>query len=109
MFSDPPYRRGAMTLQALRETIGEQDFFALLKTWFAENRYGNVTTADFIATAERVSGEELSAFFDAWLYGTTRPPLPGELSGGEGNRTPNSGMQGRRVPVSTTPPVRQQA
>src|SRR5215216_6726795 len=24
--------------------------------------------------------------------------------GGEGNRTPNSGMQGRRVPVSTTPP-----
>ncbi len=77
MFSDPPYRRGAMTLQALRETIGEQDFFALIKTWFAENRYGNVTTADFVETAERVSGEELSAFFDAWLYGTTRPPLPG--------------------------------
>ena len=77
MFSDPPYRRGAMTLQALRETIGEADFFALLRTWYAENKYGNVTTADFIATAERVSGDELSAFFDAWLFGTTRPPLPG--------------------------------
>ena len=38
---------------------------------------GNATTADFVATAERVSGQELSAFFDAWLYGTTRPPLPG--------------------------------
>jgi aminopeptidase N len=36
-----------------------------------------VTTADFIETAERVSGEELSAFFQAWLFGTTRPPLPG--------------------------------
>lgn len=77
MFSDPPYRRGAMTLQALRETIGEPDFLAFLKTWYAENRYGNVTTADLVETAERVSGEELSAFFDAWLYGTTRPPLPG--------------------------------
>jgi len=77
LFSDPPYRRGAMTLQALRETIGEEDFFTLLRTWFAENKYGNVTTADFIATAERVSGEELSGFFEAWLYGTTRPPLPG--------------------------------
>ena len=48
-----------MTLQALRETIGEADFFTLLRTWYAENKYGNVTTADFIATAERVSGDEL--------------------------------------------------
>ena len=77
LFDDPAYRRGAMTLQALRETIGEADFSALLRTWYAENRYGNVTTADFIETAERVSGEELSAFFQAWLFGTTRPPLPG--------------------------------
>ncbi len=77
MFSDQPYRRGAVTLQALRETIGEPDFLAFLKTWYAENKFGNVTTADLIETAERVSGEELSAFFDAWLYGTTRPPLPG--------------------------------
>ena len=77
LFADPAYRRGAMTLQALRETIGEADFFALLRTWYAENKYGNVTTAGFIETAERVSGQELSAFFQAWLYGTTRPPLPG--------------------------------
>jgi aminopeptidase N len=77
LFADPAYRRGAMTLQALRETIGEADFLSLLRTWYSENRYGNVTTAGFIETAERVSGEELSEFFDAWLYGTTRPPLPG--------------------------------
>ena len=77
LFDDPAYRRGAMTLQALRETIGETDFFALMRTWYAENKYGNVTTAGFIETAERVSGDELSAFFQAWLYGTTRPPLPG--------------------------------
>ena len=65
-----------MTLQALRETIGDADFFALLRTWYAENKYGNVTTPDFIETAERVSGEQLDAFFDPWLFGTIRPPLP---------------------------------
>jgi aminopeptidase N len=77
MFDDPAYRRGAMTLQALRETIGEADFFALLRTWYAEYRYGNASTADLIAVAERVSGDELDAFFAAWLYAPSRPPLPG--------------------------------
>jgi aminopeptidase N len=77
MFDDPAYRRGAMTLQALRETIGETDFFALLRTWYAEYRYGNASTADLIAVAERVSGDELDAFFAAWLYAPSRPPLPG--------------------------------
>jgi aminopeptidase N len=77
MFDDPAYRRGAMTLQALRETIGEADFFALLRAWYAENRYANATTADFIETAERVSGEQLDAFFESWLFSRTRPPLPG--------------------------------
>jgi aminopeptidase N len=77
LFDSAAYDRGGMTLQALRETIGDADFFALLRTWVAENAYGNVTTQDFIATAERVSGEELDAFFQAWLFAPARPPLPG--------------------------------
>jgi hypothetical protein len=32
-----------------------------------------VTTADFIALAERKTGRELDAFFDAWLYEEGRP------------------------------------
>jgi aminopeptidase N len=77
LFDSAAYDRGGMTLQALRETIGDADFFALLRTWVAENAYGNVTTQDFIATAERVSGEQLDAFFEAWLFTPARPPLPG--------------------------------
>ena len=77
LFAAQAYTRGGMTLQALRETIGEEPFFRLLRTWYAENRYANASTADFVATAERVSGQELSAFFDAWLYAPVRPPLPG--------------------------------
>jgi aminopeptidase N len=73
MFSSPPYDRGGMTLQALRGKIGDGDFFRLLRTWYADNKYGNVTTADFIATAERVSGQQLDAFFDVWLFQPVKP------------------------------------
>jgi aminopeptidase N len=73
MFHAPPYDRGAMTLQALREKIGDEGFFKLLRRWYKCNRYGNVTTAGFIAAAERVSGQELDAFFDVWLYQPVKP------------------------------------
>ena len=73
MFSSPPYDRGGMTLQALRVKIGDAAFFALLRGWYADNRYGNVSTADFIAAAERVSGQQLDAFFDVWLYQPVKP------------------------------------
>jgi aminopeptidase N len=73
LFNGTVYDRGAMTLQALREKIGDQDFFKLLRRWYKRNRYGNVTTAQFIATAERVSGQQLDAFFDVWLYQPVKP------------------------------------
>ena len=48
----------------------------LLHAWYWRYRYGNATTADFIALAERVSGRDLRAFFDAWLYAPSKPARP---------------------------------
>ena len=62
-----------MTLQALREKIGDTTFFRLLRDWATQNRYGNVTTAQFIALAEQESGMELDNFFDVWLYDSDKP------------------------------------
>jgi aminopeptidase N len=73
LFTSPPYGRGAMTLQALRTKIGDATFFALLREWCARNRYGNVTTADFVALAEELSGRQLDTFFDVWLYRPGKP------------------------------------
>jgi aminopeptidase N len=73
IFGDAVYQRGAMTVHALRRTIGEQAFFALLKSWPAAHRDGNVTTAQFIAAAEQAAGKKLGPFFDAWLMGKTQP------------------------------------
>ena len=47
----------------------------ILRRWYAQNRYGNVTTADFIALSERVSGQQLDDLFDAWLYEEGRPAV----------------------------------
>jgi aminopeptidase N len=73
MFDLAVYRRGAMTLQALREKIGDGPFFTILKTWTATHRHGNATTAEFIALAEQVSGRDLGPFFHAWLYTAHKP------------------------------------
>jgi aminopeptidase N len=73
MFSSPPYDRGGMTLQALRVKVGDSVFFEILRRWYGDNRYGNVTTADFIALAERESGQQLDQFFNTWLFVPGKP------------------------------------
>ncbi|HEX8346952.1 MAG TPA: M1 family metallopeptidase, partial [Actinoplanes sp.] len=76
LFGQAVYKRGAMTVHALRLTIGDDDFFRLLTRWTTEKRNATASTEEFVAFAERVSGEPLKPLFDAWLYGTTAPPLP---------------------------------
>lgn len=76
IFGRAVYKRGALVLHALRRTVGDEVFFRLLRTWAAEKRNGNATTAEFIAAAERVSGRSLRPIFDAWLSGTSAPPRP---------------------------------
>ncbi|WP_134740282.1 M1 family metallopeptidase [Nocardioides sp. 503] len=73
LFGDPVYLRGAMTLQALRERIGDADFFAVLKAWARTYRHGTATTADLVAVAEEVSGQQLDQLFADWLELDGRP------------------------------------
>ena len=73
LFHTPVYERGAMTLQALREKLGDDDFFELLRRWYSQNKYGNASTDDFIALAESVSGQQLADFFRVWLFEEGRP------------------------------------
>jgi aminopeptidase N len=76
LFHAAVYRRGAMTLHALRMAVGDVAFFRILRGWAADNRDGNADTARFIAHCERVSGARLGDLFDAWLYEPGRPARP---------------------------------
>ncbi len=67
IFAGPVYTRGGMTFQALRNRIGEADFWTLLQTWVGDNRHGLGTREAFEELAEEVSGEDLRQFFRAWL------------------------------------------
>jgi aminopeptidase N len=73
MFASAVYQRGAMTLQVLRERIGDKAFFKLLPAWTKLHRYGNADTADFIRLAEKVSGQQLDDLFRTWLFTTGKP------------------------------------
>ncbi|MFL6110057.1 MAG: M1 family aminopeptidase [Catenulispora sp.] len=76
LFGPAVYQRGGMTVYALRKTIGDNAIRRLLTTWTAGHKDGNATTEDLINAAEQVSGKNLGAFFQAWLYSTTKPPRP---------------------------------
>ncbi|MFI7541826.1 M1 family metallopeptidase [Actinoplanes sp. NPDC049599] len=76
MFDPLVYKRGALTLHAVRRTIGEEPFFALLRSWVAEHRHGTVTTGQFRAHAQRFAREPLDGLFTAWLDRPALPPLP---------------------------------
>jgi aminopeptidase N len=76
MFDDRVYKRGALTLHALRLGIGDEAFFDLLRAWTARNRFGTVTTGDFRALAATFTSQPLESLFDAWLFRTDLPRLP---------------------------------
>ena len=80
MFGAGVYLRGALTLHALRLTVGDDTFFRILRTWADRHKYSNADTADFIALAKeqapQVPAARLDALLQAWLYGAGVPTLP---------------------------------
>lgn len=77
MFDDRVYKRGALTLAALRATVGDDAFYGILRAWTSRHRHGVVTTADFVLLAAEVSGDRtLPALFEAWLSRRVLPDLP---------------------------------
>ncbi len=74
-FDSAIYYRGAMTLQVLREAVGDVVFFDILKSWATTKKYESATTAEFTALAERKAGRDLDALFHTWLHTTGRPEL----------------------------------
>ena len=67
IFSEVAYAGGALVLHNLRLEIGDDAFFRLLQEWATRYAYSNASTADFVALAEEVSGQDLSSFFVDWL------------------------------------------
>lgn len=68
------YYGPALMWHELREQIGDERFWQLVRTWPTVHAGGNATRAQYLDWVEKEAGEELTAFFEAWLMGRTSPP-----------------------------------
>lgn len=74
MFDDRVYKRGALTLHALRKQLGDTNFFALLRDWTARYRHSTAVTDDFTGLAAHYCDQSLRPLWKAWLYTPELPP-----------------------------------
>ena len=71
------YQKGSWVLHMLRQRMGDDRFWAGIRDYHARFRDGQASTTDFRQAMERASGEQLSAFFDQWLYRGGVPKIDG--------------------------------
>jgi aminopeptidase N len=74
-FDDRVYKRGALTLHALRRAVGDATFFELLRSWVDVHRFGVVTTADFVEHVRDEAGPHAALLLGPWLHESALPPL----------------------------------
>ncbi|MFJ8671808.1 M1 family metallopeptidase [Streptomyces sp. NPDC093589] len=77
IFRPAVYDGSALVLYALRQKIGSAAFDRLQRIWVARHRDGVASTADFLALASDVAGQDLSGFLHDWLYARHTPAMPG--------------------------------
>lgn len=73
IFTPTVYYKGAWVLHMLRREVGDSFFFEILRRYLEDFAYANVTTDDFQAEAELVSGQDLDWFFDQWVRDQGHP------------------------------------
>ncbi len=75
MFGFNTYYKGAWVFHMLRQELGDQVFFRFLRQYYERFAGGTVTTADLQKFAEEISGKDLTAFFNQWVYAADNPQL----------------------------------
>ncbi len=76
MFHSGVYIRGAAALQALRELIGDADFFDVVLAWASQGPDGAVDTDDLIALVKAetpVADATIDDLFDDWVFDEGKP------------------------------------
>jgi len=67
MFDETTYVGGALVFADLRAEVGDDTFWKILRTFNERFRHANATTADLVAVASEVSGQDLAGFFATQL------------------------------------------
>ncbi len=67
------YAKGAMVYRLLRDTLGEQKFNQLMRTFLQQYRGKAVSIDEFEKLATQVAGNNMRYFFARWVEGTGVP------------------------------------
>ena len=67
------YNKSSWVVHMLRGVLGDDDFFASLAAYRAAHEFGTAVTEDLRDICEAVSGRDLDAFFEQWIYGAYYP------------------------------------
>jgi len=68
------YRKGAVFLAHLRDTIGDDAFWSGVRSYTVTNARDAVNSRDLLRAMEEASGRDLSALFAEWVYGDGDQP-----------------------------------
>lgn len=69
------YDKGAIVVGMLRHELGDDQFFAAIRTFLERYAYGNAGTDSLLAVCEEVAGRDLDEFFDQWVRRAGWPVL----------------------------------
>jgi len=75
IFRSIVYNKSAMVLHMLRRLIGDEAFFAGIRTFYADWQFRKAGTSDLMAIMEEASGRDLSRFFEAWIFREAVPAV----------------------------------
>lgn len=75
VISEAIYTGGALLLHSLRQEVGDETFFDILRNYLDRFQYSNASTSDFIGIANEVADHNLDEFFDGWLNQVKLPPV----------------------------------
>lgn len=67
------YYKGALVLNMLRYVLGDSLFFQTLRNYRNAFLYSTATTEDLKNIVNQTAGEDLSYFFDQWIYQPNHP------------------------------------
>ncbi|GAB3944579.1 M1 family metallopeptidase [Corynebacterium tapiri] len=73
MFDDRVYKRGALTIHALRTCVGDEAFFSAVQRYVAAGRHSVVTRPTLAAAFD---SPEVDAVLARWLDSPVLPPFP---------------------------------
>lgn len=75
VFDAHTYEKGGCVLHMLRKYTGDEAFYASLKLYLENNKFGSAEMANLRLAFEKITGEDLNWFFNQWFFSAGHPDL----------------------------------